>query len=470
MAAGFQDWLQRRPEWQGVTVQIEWRDIGGGTSQIMRYLDAQYQITPDSVGIDLMYGGGTDIYLDLKAKGFLEPYRMPVALRMKLRQNLAGIDFYDGDGFWRAAALDGLLTILNPTGSGPRLGALGVAAHPAYWHGAMLSSLGILYNRDVLELRGITDWQPPDSWSDLGDERLAGWISAGDPRMSGAVHMLYEWILQAYGWEDGMRLLMRLGANARGFARFSDSVSRDVVLGKAIAGGTLDSYGFSAITREQGFVDEGKLARNPLAMVLPKGETILNPDSIAILKGAPHRRLAELFVEYNLSEDGGQQLWMLRPNAIAPDGRRYPGCPRRYNICRLALLEDLYDPVKYPMSVRSVQINPFDEEILGLTRQRAMRYDNRLADSRRRALDDLFGAWIIDTHDDLKAAWLAVLASPIDQRTRLEKQLFAPPCGEEELKQLRGTITDPRQRSLVVSRWQEGARQRYRSIRMEAEK
>jgi ABC-type Fe3+ transport system substrate-binding protein len=430
---GFAEWLQRRPRWQGTQVQLQWRDLGGGSSQILRYLTAQYQATPESCGIDLLYGGGTDLYYDLQPKGILAPFQLPEKLRNQLRLELHGVELRDPGG---------------------------------HWFGVMLSSLGILYNREVLDRLGMPDWYPPKSWRDLGDPRLLGWVSAGDPRMSGSVHMLYEWLLQRYGWDEGFRMLMRLGANAHGFARFSDGVSRDVLFGKTAAGGTLDSYGFSALAREQRAVQAGKAERAILGLVLPKGEVVLNPDSIGILKGAPHRALAEAFVEYNLSEDGGQQLWSLQPMADPGARARFPGSPHRYAICRLSLMERLYDNKAYPESVRSVSVNPFDEAAIGPLPKK---YDNKVAERRRRALQDLFGAWIIDTHDDLQAAWRAVRNCPSPDRERLEQELCAPPCSEQEIfdvKDRLGNPPDARLRAKLLSGWLNDARERYRQVQV----
>jgi ABC-type Fe3+ transport system substrate-binding protein len=434
---GFADWVRRhRPQWAEYEIVIEWRDIGGGTSAIIRYLKDQYERNPETVGIDILYGGGTDPYFDLKGHKrkdgspfpLLEKYPIPPHLEKLIPLDIIGVPLRDPDG---------------------------------YWHGTTMTSLGIFYNRAVLDRLGLEGWEPK-SWRDLGDERLTGWVSAGDPRMSGSVHMLYEWLLQLYGWEEGYRQLMRLAANARGFARFSDAVSRDVVFGEAAAGGTLDSYAFSALTRDLADVRAGLAPRPTLGLTMPKGELILNPDSIAILRGAPHRELAQAFVEYNLSEEGGQQLWMLQPTSDAEARERHPGRPHRYNICRLGLMEHMYeDTARYPPAIWSVQINPYREARGGP--QEAKRYDNKKADSRRRALDDLFGAWAIDTHAELSAAWRAALRSR--QRGRLEKELFAPPMSEQELIDLRGPLGDPRKRAEIVSNWLDQARERYRRIR-----
>lgn len=424
VAAGFQDWLRRKPGYENVSVRIEWREIGGGTSQMLRYLDTLYRTTPEGVGIDLLFGGGTDPYLTLKENNRLEAWPMPAELKAKIPQQISGVDLYDPD---------------------------------EYWHGVMLSSLVIFVNRETQNRLGLSDWQPKH-WRDLGDPRLQGYVTAGDPRMSGSVRLLYDLILQTYGWDEGFRQLLRLGANARGFARFSDTVTKDVVFGRAVAGGSLDSYAFSAMTREQ---------RQPgwepvLEAVFPTGETLLNPDSIGILKGAPNRKLAELFVEYNLSEEGGQRLWMLRPNTL-------PGSPKRYSICRLAVMPALYDAEAYPISLRSVPINPFDESQVG----RLVRFNNQLADSRRYVMSDLFGCWIVDAHEELSAAWKAVLRSrPAElPNDPLEERLFAPPCTEAEAKAANVFLRPgrPADRARKLTEWSEQARARYRSIRQEAE-
>jgi ABC-type Fe3+ transport system substrate-binding protein len=424
VAEGFRAWLRQRPGWENSDVRIEWRDIGGGSSQMLRYLDTLYRTSPDGVGIDLLFGGGTDPYLTLKDNGRLEQWKMPPELREKIPQNISGVDLYDPD---------------------------------EYWHGVMLSSLVIFLNREARELLELRAWKP-ERWKDLGDPRVQGRVTAGDPRMSGSVRLLYDLILQTYGWDEGFSQLMRLGANARGFARFSDSVTKDVVFGRAVAGGSLDSYAFSAMTREQ-----ARPWHLPtLEAVFPRGETLLNPDSIGILKGAPHRELAELFVEYNLSEDGGQRLWMLKPRTL-------PGSPRQYSICRLSVMPRLYDESAYPEGIRSVPINPFDEAQVG----RLVKFSNRLADSRRFVMSDLFGAWIVDTHDELSAAWQAVLRSRPrgKQDDPLEARLFAPPCTEAEALARNPWLRPgrPVERAQQLTAWLEEARTRYRTIRAEAE-
>ena len=61
------------------------------------------------------------------------------------------------------------------------------------WFGPMVSSFGILCNREVLGRIGVPE---PRRWADLGKPGLRGWVDAGDPRLTGSAHMVFEIILQ----------------------------------------------------------------------------------------------------------------------------------------------------------------------------------------------------------------------------------------------------------------------------------
>jgi ABC-type Fe3+ transport system substrate-binding protein len=390
-------------------VELAWQDVGGGTSQIQRYVNAQFATrgkVEEGIGIDLVFGGGTDTFLKFAADGKLQPVHLPRALLSRIRPDLNGVPLYD------------------PAGR---------------WYGPMLSSFGILANRRVLERIGEPQ---PQHWQDLGRPGLQGWVAAGDPRLAGSVHMVYEIILQGHGWDEGMRLLLRLGANAHSFLRDTGTLTRAVTSGEVAAGGNLDGYAWSAVGRDP----EG------LVWKLPEGETIINPDAMAVLAGAPRPQLARAFVKFNLSDEG-QRLFLLRPGV--------PGGPRRYPLCRLSVVEDLYR--QYPPAQRSVgDANPFT--VGGGT----IRYDGKVGTRRWDALNDLLGAVIVDAHADLAAAWRALLHSPLpdEQRRRLEDELFRPPCTEAELLAHARQILEesPRVRTATVNRWGEEARRRYRGV------
>jgi ABC-type Fe3+ transport system substrate-binding protein len=394
-------------------VELAWQDVGGGTSQIQRYVNAQFALArekgQDGIGIDLLYGGGTDIYLKFADEGKLQRVDLPAPLLDRIQPDLNGVKLYDPE---------------------------------RRWYGPMLSSFGILANLRVLKRIGQPE---PRRWQDLGEPGLQGWVTAGDPRLTGSVHMVYEIILQGHGWDKGMRLLLRLGANTHSFIRDSGTLTRAVISGEVAAGGNVDVNALSAVGRDP----EG------MGFHLPEGETIINPDALAVLTGAPRPQLARAFVEFNLS-DAGQRLFLLRPGV--------PGGPRRYPLCRLSVIEDLYE--KYPAAERSVgEANPF--AVRGV-----IRYDSKTGTRRWDALNDLVGAVIVDAHADLAAAWQALLRSslPAEDRRRLEEELFQPPCTEVELLTHARQIVEesPRVRTGTVNRWGEEARQRYRHVRAEA--
>jgi hypothetical protein len=263
--------------------------------------------------------------------------------------------------------------------------------------------------------------------------------------MTGSVHMVYEIILQGHGWDRGFPLLLRLGANTHSFIRDSGTLTRTVSNGQVAAAGNLDANALTAVGRDPERIGFG----------LPPGETIVNPDAIAVLRGAPRTELARAFVEFTLS-DAGQLLFLLRPGE--------PGGPRRFPMCRLSVVQELYE--RYPPAVRSVgAANPF---AIGNT----IAYESKLGISRWDALNDLFGAVIVDAHPELSAAWRAVLASqrPPAEREELERQLFAPPCSLDELMAHARSIVEegPRARTATINRWGEEARQRYRRVRQAA--
>jgi ABC-type Fe3+ transport system substrate-binding protein len=392
-------------------VAVVWQDVGGGTSQIAKFVESQFGVSPEGIGVDLLFGGGTDLYLRFAAKGYLARTDLPRGLFAdgRIPRDLNGVPLYDPGG---------------------------------RWYGAVLSSFGILSNVRVLERIS----QPlPRRWEDLGEPGLCRWVGAGDPRMAGSVHMVCEIVLQRDGWDGGMRLLLRQAANARDFIRDSGSLTREVSEGDVAAAGNIDANALGAVGRDP----EG------MRFVLPAGATVISPDSVAVLKGAPSADLAGAFIEYLLSDDG-QRLFFLKPGA--------PGGPLHYPLARLSVVPGLYR--RYPPSARSVgDVDPF-------TLGGAFDYNASLGQSRWDALNDLLGAVAVDAHQELSCAWQTLLAARLPARSRqaLEAELFRPPVREAELAEYAGQAlaASPRYRAETVNRWGEDARRRYREVAREA--
>jgi ABC-type Fe3+ transport system substrate-binding protein len=315
-------------------VEISWLDVGG-TSEILRYIRSEYQRRPDSIGIDLIFGGGVDPFIELKRAALLE--RPALALGPAVAREAAGTPLHDLEGYFFA-----------PT----------------------MSVFGIICNQVVLKRLHL---ETPRTWEDLGAPALKSWIGSGDPRRSGSMHMAYEIMLQAYGWERGWQAIYRLGANIRSFAANSLQVSKDVGNGEVACGLAIDSQASSQIKA---------FGRDNLSFIVPDGLTVLNGDSIALLKGAPNRDVAVEFLRFLFTEEG-QRLWML------PTGS--PGGPVSYELGRLAVMPHLYDD--RPRA--GLGINPFLQHT-------SLRYDTALGSARWTLLNDLIGVFIVDNQAALR--------------------------------------------------------------------
>jgi spermidine/putrescine-binding protein len=247
--------------------------------------------------------------------------------------------------------------------------------------------------------------------------------------------MAYEIILQAYGREEGWGHVIRMGGNIRNFARSASQVTKDVALGEAACGMAIDFYAWQTIA---------EVGPDRMGFVLPRGLTVVNPDSIALLKGAPHRELAEHFMAFVLSREG-QKLWVLQKGA--------PGGPVTFELDRLPVIPGLAAELG---DDAAVTFDPF-------TWESDFTYDPEKGSARWRILNDLLGAVLIDTHEELAAAWDAVRRLPPDHPRR--RALTAAPIGEAELLALAEEVwDDPEQRARRLSRWANDARDRYREI------
>jgi len=281
---------------------------------------------------------------------------------------------------------------------------------------------------------------PVRSWGDLADPRLDGWISACDPRASSSALSIYEIILQSLGWERGWAVLMQMSGNTRTFLSSSAASVVEVGTGDAVYGVAIDSYGQAQASY---------YGPENVSFVMPEGETVLNPDSIAILKNPPHLEMARRFLEFVLGRPG-QLLWMLPKGA--------PGGATRATINRMSVYPALYTELA---GVTPVKTNPF-------TLPTNLHYSEELGSKRRTILGLAIAACMIDSHDELARAWRALNASPSpSNQSALMAEFLAPPCSEAQLL-ADAAIRDPVQRTALVNSWQNDALRRYRDIVQQA--
>lgn len=439
----FRDHMRKN---HGREVVIDWRQPGG-TSEIARYLRSEVSTRFESLwkrrtGLPFTLAirdAFTNPKLDPKTEegqvgdltlsaGASPEEQASAARRLYLESSLgAGIDLFFGGGafdFERQASA-GLLVARDPSGKfGP--GAL-AEQHPDWfsdavmpqsyggepyrdpdfrWVGTVLSSFGICYNRDVIERLGITE--APDAWTDLEDPRYLGQIALADPTKSGSTTKAFEMLVQERiqtlarergldeaaaveaGWNEAMRLILRISANSRYFTDSSAKVPRDVAAGDAAAGMCIDFYGRSYNELHQ----DAETGRSRVEFVMPVGGSSIGADPIAMLRGAPNPELAHRFIEFVLSTEG-QKIWNFRAGA--------PGGPLRDALRRPPIRRDFYAAANQA-HMSDPDFNPY-EAAADFT------YHPEWTASLFNALRFVIRAACMDAHEEQIAAWKALVAA-----------------------------------------------------------
>ncbi len=389
-ARGFSDWHERT---HGRPVVVDYRRPGG-TSEIRKQLIAQYTaalqggvILPDgsmaqrprpdgstepaTMSYDLVFGGGSFEHAALKsgvtttlgsADGGSRTVTVPISVPAPIDQ--ATLDGWFGEN---------------------RIGRSPLYDTERYWIGNALSGFGIAYNREVLARLGVPE---PRSWDDLTDPRLTGWLALADPRQSGSVTTTYESILDGYGWDHGWRALRAMAANSRYFSSSSAKAVIDVSHGEAAAALAIDFYGRY---ESQAALEPGQSAEESrVGYIDPPGLVMIDPDPVSILRGAPHPELAIRFVEFLLSVEG-QAIWQFPVTDGGPDALG----PRRFELRRMPIRRVMYETP----DLRGRFIDDVDVyEIAADPPARGW----------RSMIGPLFGAFAVDTHEDLVHAWRAM--------------------------------------------------------------
>ncbi|MFN0075619.1 MAG: ABC transporter substrate-binding protein [Prosthecobacter sp.] len=288
------------------------------------------------------------------------------------------------------------------------------------WCGACLSSSGIVFNRDVLRRIGIAD--DPDAWEDLADPRYYGQIALSDPGKSGSVTKALEMLIQqqmqiaidrlkavpnskltpeqleaqgvAEGWNEGLRLILRISANARYFTDFSTKIPLEVARGDAGAGMCIDFYGRSA---EEDVRKADGTSR--VGFIAPLGGTSISVDPIGLLRGAPDPEIATAFIEFVLG-DAGQKLWSFRVGEA--------GGPRHHALRRLSVRHDLYTPENIARMSDGKEA-PFEKA-------QAFTYHPERTGAAFSAIRFLVRVICVDSHNELHAAWKEIIDNDMPER------------------------------------------------------
>lgn len=428
-ARGFADWYRTKT---GRTVAIDWRMVGG-TSDIARFLEGEYVTAFEHHWTrTLRRPWSSEVQAGFQNSRL--PADAPPVVREARAAFLAsevgcGIDVFFGGGTYdlERQAQAGRLIDSGVMKQHPEWFTEAVIPRRVggedYWHpeglwiGTVLSSYGIIFNRDALARLGIT--REPERWEDLADPRLVGEVGLADPTKSGSVAKAFENIVQQQmqrrlnaglpevdavraGWLDGLRLIQRIGANARYFTDTSQKPPIDVAAGNCAVGLCIDFYG-----RQQQEAVRRRNRAERVGYVTPAGGSVASVDPMALLRGARNKAVAAAFIEFVLSMEG-QKLWNLKPGT--------PGGPVHFALRRMPVRRDFYAIPELTALRSDPEESPFEQRDPLVYREA---WTGRLF----RELAFVIRVMGQDTHRELVSAWRAIQSASEANKARALAEL-----------------------------------------------
>jgi ABC-type Fe3+ transport system substrate-binding protein len=173
---------------------------------------------------------------------------------------------------------------------------------PAEWHGMKVKDKDYywtcfapwivtnLYNEKILKRLRLP---PPKTWHDLLDPMYRGSIVHTLPYASGTMHETVEILLQAFGEKEAWKYLRLLAAQLDRFSTGSTDTTQLVSRGEIPIGVAQPQMNAMA-ARKDGY---------PVSDLLPE-KTILVPEAVALLKGAPNEAVGKIFLDWLFSMEG----------------------------------------------------------------------------------------------------------------------------------------------------------------------
>lgn len=201
---------------------------------------------------DVWFGGTTDPYNVATAEGLLEPYKANNA------SHILKPKYMDADG---------------------------------NWYGIYTGLLGIMYNKDELDRKGI---DAPQDFKDLTDEKYKGLIWSSNYNTAGTAKLIINTAIQKYGHDDGIKWLVDLDKNIAVYTKSGSGPSKNIGTGECTIGLGFLHDGIYQI------VDNGY---ENIGLQIPTSGTSCEVGATAIFKGAKHANAAKLWIEYALSPE-----------------------------------------------------------------------------------------------------------------------------------------------------------------------
>jgi iron(III) transport system substrate-binding protein len=365
---GFAKWHSRN---FGEDAEVVW-SVPGGTSEIRRMLQSQYthalEIGNEPGGeADVVFGGGS--YEHTVLKKTITEVRNGKEVSTTISAPVFFSDEVIADVY--GENIIGDVTLYDPEG---------------HWYGLALSGFGIVYNNEILEELQLDS---PQKWEALCNPLLLGKLALVNPAQSGSVTTAFEAILKNLGWKRGWEVMRRAAANSRYFSASSLKPPADVSQGDAAMGICIDFYG-----RYQSQAVRNADGTSRIGYVDPPNATMIDPDPISLLTGAPNKEIALRFMQYCMTEEA-QALWQFSAQDSNEDGLG----PDTWELRRMPIRRDMY---VLHMDRMIDQVNPFESA-------RPAPYPDK---NMRSFIAPIFSGMAMNHHEDLVAAWTAIISHP----------------------------------------------------------
>lgn len=225
-------------------IKVNFVRMSGG--EILARIKAEKENPQASV----WYGGPADTFIAAKAEDLLEPYISPVSNKIYDK-------FKDPDG---------------------------------YWTGIYQGYLGFIVDDRFLKERNV---EAPTSWEDLLKPEFKGQLMMANPGSSGTGYTALYTIVNMRGEEAALEYMAKLDKQMKQYTKAGEAPAQSVALGEAAVGITFIQNGMRY--QAEGF-DNIKIS-------VPSEGTGYEVGAMAIIKGAPERRAAEIFIDWALSKE-----------------------------------------------------------------------------------------------------------------------------------------------------------------------
>ncbi|PGS06370.1 ABC transporter substrate-binding protein [Bacillus pseudomycoides] len=190
-----------------------------------------------------------------------------------------------------------------------------------FWYGYEVEKLAIAinkerWNKEIAPL-GLSY---PTEWKDLLHPAYAGKIAMPDPNVSGTAYTLFQSLIDTFGEEETKGYVRSLAKQVAEVTVNGYMPAEYVASGEYMIG--INFMGDQRMLQKQGF---------PILSKVPE-QTGLSVNAISKLKHAPSGIIADLFIDYCLSEEAGHILEKVSfgvPTMLAKNQKEIEGQPVR---------------------------------------------------------------------------------------------------------------------------------------------